>query len=74
MALAKLARGTRREGLVILARGSCGEGGTYTAAAIHKDSLGRGAGWWVVRVEDSVVEGYIVRPRDAWWLRDPEAG
>jgi hypothetical protein len=32
-----LARGTRRVVVAILENGSCGEGGTNTAAAIHKD-------------------------------------
>ncbi len=37
VALERLARGTRRETLAIFARGSWGEGGMNTAAAIHKD-------------------------------------
>jgi hypothetical protein len=38
VALDRLAKGTRREEVAILANGSWGEGGMNTAAAIHKDA------------------------------------
>jgi hypothetical protein len=40
VALDRLASGTRREDVAILAKGSWGEGGINTAAAIHKDTAG----------------------------------
>jgi hypothetical protein len=37
VALDMLASGSRREEVAILAKGSCGNGDTNTAAAMHKD-------------------------------------
>lgn len=37
VAFARLAKGIRREEVAMLEKGSCGEGGTNSAVAIHKD-------------------------------------
>ena len=60
MALDMLASGSRRVEAAILEKGSWGEGGMNTAAAIHKDTAGYIliiAGWRLELVEDGGWQG-----------------
>ena len=57
VAFGMLCRGARRAAVAILAKGSCGDGGINTAAAIHKDIL--------LRMEEMVAEGAVEGGVDA---------